>query len=365
MSRRGKSRRIHLCSIARSPSGMLRGSSSTGSGSVERRMSPALVDKTHAPLVTDIYTADPSAHVFGGRVYVYVSHDIESGAPETIDGDQFDMRDYRVLSMDRVGGAVVDHGAVLAKSDIPWAGRQLWAPDAAFHDNTYFLFFPAKDKRGVFRIGVARSASPTGPFEAEGRPIKGSFSINPAVFRDDDGTFYMYFGGIWGGQLQRWQRRRYNSRATEPTGNRPALGPRVARLSDDLSSFAEPIRAVTIVNPAGRPLMARDHERRFFEASWLHKYNGTYYLSYSTGDTHLICYATSSSPYGPFTYRGVILQPVVGWTNHHSIVDVGGQWLLFYHDSVLSGGKSHLRNVKVTTLQHNADGSIETIRPYE
>jgi hypothetical protein len=317
------------------------------------------------PLLSDIYTADPSAHVFDGRVYIYVSHDIDSGGRETIDGDQFDMRDYRVMSMDHFGGAVVDHGAVIAKPNIPWAVRQLWAPDAAFHNGTYFLFFPAKDERGIFRIGVARSAAPTGPFTAERRPIKGSFSIDPAVFRDDDGTFYMYFGGIWGGQLERWQRGRYRSRRREPAGDCPALGPRVARLRDDLLGLAEPVKEVMIVDASGRPMMARDRERRFFEASWLHKYSGTYYLSYSTGDTHLICYATSSSPYGPFTYGGVVLQPVVGWTTHHSIVDVHGQWLLFYHDSVLSGGKSHLRNVKVTTLRHNADGSIATIRPYE
>src|SRR5215216_6608409 len=84
------------------------------------------------PLVTHIYTADPSAHVFNGKIYIYPSHDIEAGTPENDMGDHFDMRDYHILSLDKIGGKVTDHGVALDKKDIPWAGRQLWAPDAAF-----------------------------------------------------------------------------------------------------------------------------------------------------------------------------------------------------------------------------------------
>jgi len=316
------------------------------------------------PIVTHIYTADPAAHVFGDRIYIFVSHDVDTGAGETPDGDQFDMRDYRVLSMDTIGGPVVDHGVIIDKRDIPWAQRQLWAPDVAFHNGTYFLYFPAKDESGVFRIGVARGAAPTGPYVAERRPIEGSFSIDPAVFKDDDGTFYMYFGGIWGGQLQRWQSGRYDPSAGQRDGERPALGPRIARLRDDMLAFRENVKEVSILDEHGRPLREEHRDRRFFEAAWMHKFKGTYYLSYSTGDTHFICYATGESPYGPFIYRGVILQPVVGWTNHHSIVEFRGRWYLFFHDSELSGGKAHLRNVKVTELSHNDDGTIQVIDAY-
>ena len=70
------------------------------------------------------------------------------------------------------------------------------------------------------------------------------------------------------------------------------------------------------------------------------------------------------SPYGPFTYQGRILEPVVGWTTHHSICEFDGQWYLFYHDSILSGGVTHLRSIKVAPLQHDADGRIRTLRPY-
>ena len=312
------------------------------------------------PLVTHIYTADPSAHVFKGRVYIYPSHDTATGIPEDDLGSHFNMMDYHILSMDSIGGKVTDHGVALNIRDIPWAGRQLWAPDAAYANNTYYLYFPVKDKRDVFRIGVATSAKPEGPFKPETTPIAGSYSIDPAVFRDDDGSYYMYFGGIWGGQLQRWNKNRYDSSASLRKPDETAILPRVARLSRDMKRFDEPVREITIVDKDGRLFKEKDNDKRFFEASWMHKYKGKYYFSYSTGDTHLINYATGDSPYGPFTYQGVVLYPVDGWTNHHSIVEIKDKWYLFYHDVQLSG-KTHLRNVKVTELKFNADGSIQPV----
>lgn len=316
------------------------------------------------PLVTDIYTADPSAHVFNNKIYVYPSHDIETGVTSKGEGDKFDMKDFHVLSMDAVGGAVTNHGEVLNVKDVPWASRQLWAPDAAEKDGKYYLYFPAKNKDDIFQIGVATSDSPSGPFKAEAEPIKGSFSIDPAVFKDDDGAYYMYFGGIWGGQLQRWASGTYTTEDKYPASNEPALSPKIARMSDDLLQFAEPPKDVQIIDGGGVPLLGTDSNRRFFEAAWVHKYNGKYYLSYSTGDTHFIAYAIGDTPYGPFTYKGVVLTPVLGWTSHHSIVEHQGKWYLFYHDSSLSGGQTHLRSVKVTELTHNDDGTINTIDAY-
>jgi hypothetical protein len=325
-------------------------------------------DTLHAisePLVSHIYTADPSAHLFNGRIYIYPSHDIDAGVPEDDLGSHFDMKDYHILSMDSVGAKVIDHGVALDIKEIPWAGRQLWAPDVALNNGKYYLYFPAKDKQDVFRIGIAVGNSPEGPFKAEPKPIEGSYSIDPAVFKDTDGNHYMYFGGIWGGQLQRWNNGKYdeNGSKTDRDDGGPAIRPRVVRLSDNMLSFAEPVKEVYIVDENGKLLAGSDHDRRFFEASWIHKFNGKYYFSYSTGDTHFICYAIGDSPYGPFTYKGVILNPVLGWTNHHSIVEINGKWYLFYHDSELSG-KTHLRNVKVTPLEHESDGSIKTISAY-
>jgi beta-xylosidase len=320
--------------------------------------------KPNEPLVTHIYTADPSAHVFEGKLYVYPSHDLDQEMISNDNGDQYNMEDYHVLSMDDTDSPCIDHGEVLHLRDIPWASKQLWAPDAAYRNGTYYLFFPARDKDSNFRIGVATSTSPAGPFKAEPNYIPGSFSIDPAVFVDEDDRAYIYFGGLWGGQLEKWQTGTFDPNATGPAGTEPALGPQVAELSDDLLSFKEAPQEIRILDGEGQPLLASDEDRRYFEGPWMHRYNGTYYLSYSTGTTHQIVYATSDSPQGPFVYRGTILTPVIGWTTHHSIVQFQDKWYLFYHDSSLSGGANNKRSVKYTELFYNEDGTIRTIDPY-
>ena len=312
-------------------------------------------------LVKDLYTADPSAHVFNGKIYIYPSHDIESGIPENDNGDHFDMQDYHVFSMDSIDGEVTDHGVALDVKDIPWSGRQLWAPDVACKNGKYYLYFPLKDKNDIFRIGVAVSDKPEGPFVPQSDPIKGSFTIDPAVLKDNDNDFFIYFGGLWGGQLQRYRNNKAIENPAEPADDEPALCARVAKLSVDMLEFAEEPRDVVILDENGEPLKAGDHNRRYFEGPWMHKYNDKYYFSYSTGNTHQLCYAIGDNPYGPFTYGGVILTPVVGWTTHHSIVEFKGKWYLFHHDSVPSGGKTWLRSIKVVELEYNEDGTIKTI----
>ncbi len=316
------------------------------------------------PLVKHIYTADPSAHVFNDKIYIYPSHDIEAGIPFNDNGDHFGMEDYHVISMKSPDAEAVDNGIALHVKNVPWAERQMWAPDAAYKNGKYYLYFPAKKSDNIFQIGVAVSDSPTGPFVAEPLAIEGSYTIDPAVFEDKDGSFYMYFGGIWGGQLQKYRNNQYNQNNEEPNDNEPALGPIMAKLTDDMLQFAETPRELIILDENGNPLLSGDNDRRFFEASWMHFYKEKYYFSYSTGDTHFICYATGDNPYGPFTYQGKILNPVVGWTSHHSICEVDGKWYLFYHDSSLSEGITHLRSIKVTELKYNQDGTIQTIEPY-
>ncbi|KAJ5114543.1 Xylosidase/arabinosidase [Penicillium alfredii] len=208
--------------------------------------------------------------------------------------------------MDHMGGLVTDYGVALRTSDIPWVSKQLWAPDAASKSGKYFLYFPARDKN------VADT--PVGPFVPEENHIPGSCSIDPAVFVNKpggeqtsegaDGKAYIYFGGLWGGQLQCWVRPTADSDKEktdangyifddsqsgpqEPSGpGVPALCPRIAQLSDDMRGFVSPAREIQILAPeTGKPTAAENHERRFFEAAWLHGYRGLYYLSYSTGDT--------------------------------------------------------------------------------
>ena len=317
------------------------------------------------PIISELYTADPSVHVFNGKIYIYPSHDIDAGIKENDNGDHFAMDDYHIFSLDSIGGKVTDHGVALAVKDISWAKRQLWAPDVAKKGNTYYLYFPVKDKEDIFRIGVATSTSPTGPFKPEKEPIAGSYSIDPAVFTDDDGSSYMYFGGIWGGQLQQWSAGKFDAKGSKTDSkeeDKPALSCKVAKLSKDMLHFDGAVADVVINDSNGKPLLTSDHDRRFFEGSWMHKFNGKYYFTYSTGDTHFLAYAVGDKPTGPFTYKGTFMNPVQGWTTHHSIVEIKGKWYLFYHDTQLSG-KTHLRNVKVTELKHNADGSIAVINP--
>ncbi len=324
------------------------------------------------PLTTEIYTADPSAHVFAGKIYVYPSHDVPTATADDDLGNEYAMHDYRVLAMDRIGGPVTVGPVALDVAQVPWASKQMWAPDAAYRNGQYYLYFPARDKRldknglGTFRIGVATSKSPMGPFKAEPTPIAGSYSMDPAVFTDDDGKTYMYFGGIWGGQLQRWASGRFDPNGSDTDLHqdaKPALSGKVVRMNADMTSFAEPPRDAVVLDAGGKPIVGGDHDRRFFEASWMFRRGGVYYFTYSTGDTHFLNYATGTNPYGPFTYRGHILNPVQGWTTHHSIVEWNGKWWLFYADTQMSG-KNHLRNVKVTELHFAADGSIPTIDPF-
>jgi len=318
---------------------MLCGMAFFGSMSLQAQSKPKMWARYLAP---GEYMADPAAHVFNGRIYIYPSHDRRSGITDNSKGDAYDMRDYHVFSLDDVeNGEVTHHGEVLNLKDISWATRQLWDNDVAHKNGVYYMYFPARDKNGDFRIGAAIANRPEGPFVPRTEPIAGSYSIDPCVF-EEDGAYYMYFGGM--GKFPKEIK---------------SSSPQVVKLGENMLEFAEEPREVITLDKKGRRIT--DNERRFFEASWMHKYNGVYYFSYSTGDTHKLVYATGDNPYGPFTYQGVILTPVMGWTTHHSIVEYKGKWYLFYHDSRPSGGTDTLRSMKVTELFYNPDGTIQTI----
>lgn len=308
------------------------------------------------------YMADPSVHVFNDKLYIYPSHDWDSGAAFDDDGGHFEMKDYHVLTLtDIENEEATDCGKILDLQDIPWAGRQMWDNDVVEKDGKYYLIFSAKDKNDVFHLGVAVADRPEGPFKPQPDPIRGSYSIDPCVFKDDDGSIYVYFGGLWGGQLQRYKDNKAIGKEYLPEGDEPALPSRVVKMTDDVLQFAEEPKPVLVVDDNGEPLKASD-PHRFFEASWMHKCNGKYYFSYSTGDTHLLCYAVGDNPYGPFTYKGVVLEPVVGWTTHHSIVQYKGKWYLFHHDCVPSNDITWLRSLKALELDVNADGEIKTAK---
>jgi arabinoxylan arabinofuranohydrolase len=278
------------------------------------------------PIVKHIFTADPSAHVFDGKMYIYPSHDRD-------DAKGFDMTDYHVFSSSDLKNWK-DHDVVLDVKNVPWAKEFMWAPDCVHKNGTYYFYFPARDKDGVFRIGVATAQSPSGPFVAESQPIKGSYSVDPAVFTDDDGQTYMYFGGAgMGGQKN----------------------PSVAKLDETMKEFSS----------APTQLTGIDY---WFEACWMNKIGKTYYLSYSTGGNHPtvkgasgIAYATSDNPMGPFVYKGLLNKKVSGWTNHHSIVEWKGQTYFFYHTSDLSAGKTNKRCIAAEYVHITSDGIIQEV----
>ena len=149
------------------------------------------------------YMADPAAHVFNGKLYIYPSHDWEAGAAFDDDGGHFQMKDYHVLSFNDIeNDEATDHGVILDVKDVKWAEKQMWDSDVVEKDGKYYLIFSAKDYNGVFHLGVAIADRPEGPFIAQEHPIRGAYSIDPCVFKDDDGQVYCYYGGLWGGQLQ-------------------------------------------------------------------------------------------------------------------------------------------------------------------
>src|SRR5947209_19269288 len=93
------------------------------------------------PLVDHLYTADPSVHVFNGKLYIYPSHDVDAGEAFDDLGSHFAMEDYHIFSMDGLAQKATDHGVALHVKDVPWAEKQMWAPDATEKDGVYYLFF--------------------------------------------------------------------------------------------------------------------------------------------------------------------------------------------------------------------------------
>jgi len=283
------------------------------------------------PIITTAFSADPSAHVFGNRLYVYPSHD-------RTDAQEFDMNDYHVYSTDDMANWQ-DHGVILSLGQIPWAKGHLWAPDCNYFRGKYYLHFPADDNgKYDFKIGVAVSKSPTGPFVAEQHPIAGANGIDPSVFIDTDGMPYL----IWA-----------------------EGGPKICRLTPDMKAL----------DGVPTSLIGCD---KFFEGPWLFRRNNLYYLTYPAfqkggsglgGNGQNYDYATAKTIGGPYAYRGTFTrtnpaQPAIG-NIHGSQVEWHGHWYCFYHDGSLSLGdpkSGFKRCVRVDLMHFNPDGSIAPLQ---
>jgi arabinoxylan arabinofuranohydrolase len=271
------------------------------------------------PIITHIRAADPSVEVWpDGKVWIYASHD-QNDATNYSSMDGY----HAFSSSDMINWT--DHGEILHSRDVSWGiagGGFMWAPDAAYKDGTYYLYFPHKDASGQWRIGVATSLRPEGPFTDVGNYIQGTSFIDPTCFIDDDGEAYLYWG--------------YH---------------KVAKLKSNMIELAESPRTVDYGTTG------------FQEGVYMHKRNGMYYFSWSRWQSpdaggH---YSTGTSPYGPFTYRGKMASGPPGAQDHHSIIEYCGQSYYFYHVGNYNGGSGNRRNTCVEYLTYNPDGTIQPI----
>ena len=282
------------------------------------------------PIIHDQYTADPTARVFNGRMYLYPSHDIVSPVDEL--KDWFCMQDYHVFSSDDLVDWT-DHGVILSQNKIPWVkpdSYAMWAPDCVEKDGRYYFYFPAspKDLQRGFGIGVAVAERPEGPFMAMPRRIEGIMGIDPCVLVDDDGKCYIYWSG---------------------------MGILVAELKDNMIELnSEPERIDGL--PEG-----------FKEGPFVFKRDGLYYLTFPwvKDKTETLAYAMADNPRGPFEFKGIVMDesPTGCWTNHHSFVEKEGQWYLFYHHNDYSPDMDKRRSTRIDKVFFNADGTINKVAP--
>ncbi|GIH03080.1 hypothetical protein Rhe02_11470 [Rhizocola hellebori] len=291
---------------------------------------PAVGARADNPIVRHIYTADPAPLVFNGRVYLYTGHD-EDGSTF------FTMREWRVWSSaDMVNWT--DHGSPMNLATFSWASSDAWAGQAIFRNGKFYWYVPVRMANGSNAIGVGVADSPTGPFrDALGRPLIQNAEIDPTVYIDDDGQAYLYYGNprLW-----------------------------FVRLNSDMISFSGSPTQIPLTT-AGFGTRTGDANRPtlYEEGPWFYRRNGLYYMVFAAKCcSEFIAYSTSSSPTGPWTYRGTIM-PTQGasFTNHAGLIDFNGGSYFFYHNGALPGGGGFTRSVAVEKFTYNGDGTIPTI----
>jgi hypothetical protein len=286
------------------------------------------------PLITDQFTADPSARVFGDRVYLYPSHDILATEKRGRPG-WFCMEDYHVFSSADLS-EWKDHGMIVNQKDVAWVKPEsysMWAPDCIFKNGKYYFYFPSnpKDTTGGkrFTIGVAIADKPAGPFVPQSEPLKNVKGIDPNVFVDKDGQAYLYWsqGDIYG-----------------------------AKLKNNMTELDSEVKTLGVLPSKGLK-----------EGPYMFERNGLYYLTYPHVENKIerLEYAVADNPLGPFKVTGVIMDesPTGCWTNHHSIIQFKNHWYLFYHHNDFSPAFDKARSVRVDSLFFDADGSIRKVSP--
>ena len=289
------------------------------------------------PIVRNQFTADPTARVFNGKVYVFPSHDIPTPPEKPGRKDWFCMADYHVFSSENLTDWT-DHGMIVSQNKVSWVDStsySMWAPDCIERNGKYYFYFPANktvvdaNGRKGFGIGVAIADQPEGPYVPLPEPIKGVNGIDPNGFIDKDGQAYLYWamGNIF-----------------------------VAKLKDNMTELAS--EPMVIDNLPQKGLK---------EGPFLFERNGIYYLTIPHVENKIerLEYAIGNNPMGPFKMAGVVMDesPMNCWTNHQSFIQYKGQWYLFYHQDAYSPKFDKNRSICIDSLFFNADGSIQKVTP--
>ena len=297
------------------------------------------------PVIDNQFTADPTARVFNGKIYMYPSHDIPSVITHYDGSAWFSMEDYHVFSSEDLTHWT-DHGVILKQEDVPWGkpdAYSMWAPDCVERNGKYYFYFPNASKDGGFAVGVAVADNPEGPFVCEPEPIKGIAGIDPCVLLASDGNAYIFWGNG-----------------------------RCAKLKDNMKELADD-NPREIVRWGDREFemvgvhCLKDLPNRQAEGPFAFEYDGNYYLTYPyvRENTEVLAYAMSRNPMGPYEYKGLIMAEHANgcWTNHHSIVNYKGQWYLFYHHNAYSPDFDKNRSAQIERLYFNPDGTIQEVKP--
>ena len=289
------------------------------------------------PIIRDQFTADPSARVFNGKVYLFPSHDIKAPEGKNLRKDWFCMADYHVFSSENLSDWT-DHGVIVSQEKVPWVDSMsysMWAPDCVEKNGKYYFYFPANKNaagpngRRGFGIGVAIADKPEGPYIPQPEPIKGIFGIDPNILIDKDGQAYIYYsmGNIF-----------------------------VAKLKENMVELESDPVAIPDLPSKGLK-----------EGPWTFERNGIYYLTFPHVENKIerLEYAMGNSPMGPFKMTGVIMDesPLNCWTNHQSFLEKDGQWYLFYHQNEMSPKFDKNRSACIDSMFFNADGTIQKVTP--
>lgn len=236
------------------------------------------------------------------------------------------------------------HSSVLDTSAVKWAKKAMWAPSIIHKDGKYYFFFGANDvhEGEVGGIGVAVSDRPEGPYkDLLGKPlineiVNGAQPIDQFVFRDDDGRYYMYYGG-WGHC-------------------------NMVKMGSDLISIVPFEDGTTYkeVTP-----------ENYIEGPFMLKHNGKYYFMWSEGDwtgpDYCVAYAIADSPFGPFKRVGKILEQdtkIANGAGHHSIIKGPGkdEWYIVYHRRPLGETDGNYRITCIDRMYFNKNGTIKPVK---